>query len=537
MRFHSLAVPIAIIVAYAGYANAQEKRIPIKYRSSGNVYLDGGSAEGVAVGDHLTVLSHGDKAAEIEVVFVSEHSASCRVISEARPVGAGDLAVLAAKTTAPVEASPTVAAPPAPVATVSPEVRLPSKEAAVPWARARGGFSLGWYRMWDHSPAAYDFEQRMGRGDLSLWDMWGKPYQFNLRLRSGQNIRMRPPGFEGIPRDERRDRLYEAALRYDPRGGSFMWEAGRIGSSAVAIGYLDGVLAAYRPTSSLEVGGFFGNRPNIERYAFVSSGLKYGGFFRVANGSKYAPGDYDALVAVVREFAGSEVSREYAAVQGRLAAMNGRLTSFQWAEIDLNTGWRQELAGQNVQLSNLSVAVNYRVTSAFQAGISYDQRRNYWTDDVRSLPEILFDKYLHQGLRASFDVSRPNSFGFSGSVGLRSEDRNSTSSHSFGAGFRHPKLFGLYASVDGSGYTNPSTSGYLGTVRLGKTLKSASVDAAYGASYYKLTLQGGSRLNQWGRATGRFNLPHHVYFQGDLEYDVGDDAKGPRALLELGYRF
>ncbi|MFI5183138.1 MAG: hypothetical protein ACHQNV_01975 [Vicinamibacteria bacterium] len=528
-------VSLAVVLAISGGASAQEKRIPIKYRSSANVYLDGGSADGLAVGDHLTVLSRGDKAAEIEVVFVSEHSASCRVISEARPVGAGDLAVLAPTVPVPLESGATVAEAPV-AATPPPEVgRAP--QAAVPWARARGGFSVGWYRMWDHTATAYDFEQRTARADLSLWDLWGRPYQFNLRLRSGQNIRLAPPGFEDIPRNERNDRLYEAAVRYDPRDGPFMWEAGRIGSSPVGIGYLDGGLAAYRPSSSLEVGGFFGNRPNIERYAFVPSGKKYGAFLRAANGSTYAPGDYDALVAVVREFAGAEVSREYASFQGRLAAMNGRLTSFQWAEVDLNSGWREELAGQKVQLSNLSVAVNYRVTSVFQAGLSYDQRRNYWTDDIRSLPEILFDKYLHQGLRASFDVSRPNSFGFSGSLGFRSEDQNSTSSQSFAAGFRHPRVLGLYLSVDGSGYTNPSTSGYLGSVRLGKTLKSASIDAAYGASHYTLKLQGGSRFNQWVRATGRFNLPQHLYFQGDVEYDTGDDAKGPRALLELGYRF
>jgi hypothetical protein len=536
MRPQFILVPLAIVLAVSGYANAQEKRIPIKYRSSGNVYLDGGSADGLAVGDRLTVLSHGDKGAEIEVVFVSEHSASCRILSEARPVGAGDLAVLAPKAAAPVEALRPAAEAPAPPAEASPEVRLPSKTAA-PWTRARGGFSVGWYRMWDGTATSYDFEQRTARADLSLWDILGKPYQFNLRLRSRQDVRMRPPGFEDIPRDQRKDRLYEAALRYDPKDGSFRWEAGRIGSSPMGIGYLDGVLAAYRPSSSLEVGGFFGNRPNIEGYASVASGKKYGGFFRVANGSTYAPGDYDALVAVVREFAGSEVSREYAAFQGRLAKMNGRLTSFQWAEVDLNTGWREELAGQKVQLSNLSLAVNYRVTPEVQAGISYDQRRNYWTDDIRSLPEILFDKYLRQGLRANFDVSRPNSLGFSGSVGLRSEDKTSTSSHSFGAGLRHPKLLGLYVSLDGSGYTNPTTSGYLGTLRLGKTLKSASVDVAYGASYYTLKLLGGSRLNQWGRATGRFNLPQHFYLQGDLEYDRGDDMKGPRALVELGYRF
>ncbi len=269
----------------------------------------------------------------------------------------------------------------------------------------------------------------------------------------------------------------------------------------------------------------------------MPSGLKYGGFFRLANGSTWAPGDYDAVVAVAREFAGSEVNREYASLQGRISAANGRLTSFQWAEVDLNTGWREELAGQKVQLSNLSLSANYRVSTSLQAGLSYDQRRNYWTDDIRTLPEILFDKYLHQGFRGSFDVSRPTGVGFGANVGYRSEDQNGKSSFSFGAGLRHPRFLGLFASVDASGYTNPDTNGYLATARFGKTIGSAFIDLAYGVSHYTLKLQGGTRLNQWGRTTARFNLPHRFYFQGDLEYDVGDDTKGPRALLELGYRF
>jgi hypothetical protein len=36
---------------------------------------------------------------------------------------------------------------------------------------------------------------------------------------------------------------------------------------------------------------------------------------------------------------------------------------------------------------------------------------------------------------------------------------------------------------------------------------------------------------------GRAELGHRVYMQGDLEYDGGDDLKGPRAFLEAGIRF
>jgi hypothetical protein len=357
-----------------------------------------------------------------------------------------------------------------------------------------------------------------------------------MRFRSRQDVRTRPASFDNTPRDERRDRLYELSLRYEPKEGPILWEAGRIGSSPMGIGYLDGVLAAYRPTQQFQVGGFFGNRPDIEGYSPQSKGRKYGGFLRLTSGTTYAPGNYDAQVAGIQEYSGGELSRQYLSYQGRLAA-GTRFTSFQWAEIDVNTGWRQAVANQGAQLSNLSLSASYRVSPSVQAGLSYDQRRNYWTQELRSLPEILFDKYLHQGFRARFDVFRPSALGASGSFGVLLDEKDQSKSYSWGAGLRHPRLLGLFASVDGAGFTNPTTNGYVASARLGRTLHAAQIDLSYGASYYSFKGTTDTRLNQWGRLSGRFDLPHRVYLQTDAEYDTGDDVKGPRAVIELGYRF
>jgi len=526
---------VAFLVVSTAMAPAQERRLPVKYRSSTSVYLDGGSADGLAVGDRVSVQSRGETIAELEVVFLSERSASCRVLSEKRPVQAGDVAIVKAKAPAAAqEATPgpgaVVEAPP--VATAS-----PTAAAETPWARARGGVSLGLYRFWDNTPTAYGFEQRTGRADLSLWDIAGKPLQFNLRLRSRQDLRHRPPGFSEAPRDERRDRLYELSLLYDPPKGALHVEAGRIGASSIGIGYLDGALAGYRPFGALELGGFYGNRPDLERLKVAPAGRKYGGFLRLAGRSAFAPGPYEGLVAVVREFSGSQVSREYVAYEGRF--VKGAFTSFQWAEMDVNRDWRERRAGTLYQLSNLSISGAYRLSSSLQASASYDQRKNYWTADTRPLPDVLFDSFLHQGFRAGFDLSRPDKLGFSGSFGLRQDEKDSAQSYSWMAGVRHPRLSSLhlYLSLDASGFTNPTTDGYLFSARVSKPLRRGQVDFGYGGSIYKIRDRGESRLNQWLRANGRIDIVRHLYFQADLEYDTGDDVKGFRFLGELGYRF
>jgi hypothetical protein len=526
---------LTILSTTLATALAAERRIPVKYRSSTSAYLDGGTVDGLAVGDHLTVVSRGETIADLEVVYASEHSASCSVTSERRPVSAGDVAILPERAAPPPE---TLAAPPArpSTTTASAGAPAPAPTTSIPWARARGGVSFGWYRLWDDTSANFGFEQRNARGDLSLWDIWGKPYQFNLRFRSRQDIRTQTPSFDNIPRNERRDRLYELSLRYQPNEGPIVWEAGRIGSSPMGIGYLDGVLAAFRPTQQFQIGGFFGNRPDIDGYSPLSKGRKYGTFLRLTSGTTYAPGSYDAQVAAVREFSGSDLSREYVSFQGRLAS-GTRFTSFQWAEVDLNTGWRQDVAPSKVQLSNLSLSASYRVSPSVEAGVSYDQRRNYWTQELRSLPEILFDKYLHQGFRARLDLFRPDALGAWGSFGVVLEERDQSKSYSWGVGLRHPRIGGFFASIDASGFTNPATDGYVASARLGRTVRGAQMDLSYGASYYSFRSTTDTRLNQWARLSGRFDFPGRVYLQADLEYDRGDDVKGPRAVIELGYRF
>lgn len=84
----ALAVTL-LLPAVARPADGGELRV--RYRSAENVYLDAGAAAGLAVGDRLEVVRDGVEIATLEVVFVAQHSASCRIESESTPVAVGDL--------------------------------------------------------------------------------------------------------------------------------------------------------------------------------------------------------------------------------------------------------------------------------------------------------------------------------------------------------------------------------------------------------------------------------------------------------------
>jgi hypothetical protein len=527
---------IALTFLAAG-ASASELRLEVKYRSVETVYLAGGSADGLVVGDRLRILSRSEAIGEVEVVYLAEHSASCKVLRESRPVQAGDAAVIEKVAAAAPELS-VVDVLPAAAPDTLPRAAASARSEPVPWARARGGVSLGWNKLWDHTENAFDFEQRTGRFDLGLWEIGGLPLQFSARARSRQDLRARPPGFEDIPSSERRDRIYEMAMRYEPQGGRFSLEAGRVGVTSLGIGYLDGAAGEMRLVGSLRLGGFFGNRADVERFSLFQSGRKYGGYLRFAGGGALWPGNYDVLVSGVRELAGSEVSREYLGYQGRLAARG--FTFSQWLELDLLRGWRQGTDGQTTQLSNVSLSASYRMTPGSSLGLSYDQRRNYRTAETRTVPEIVFETFLHQGFRGSLDAARSGGIGASAFFGVRLQDQQADTAYSFGAGLRHPNLLSsrLSGSLDASGFTNGSTNGYQGSARIGRRAGAVTTDLAWGLSSYTFKSASGlRRLNQWLRLSARGEFAQGFWLYGEGEYARGDDVQGPRASLEIGYRF
>ncbi len=349
------------------------------------------------------------------------------------------------------------------------------------------------------------------------------------------------------PQDERTDRLYEVALRYEPPSDRVGFEVGRIGIYRfVGIGYLDGFLGRFRPLPAVQVGAFGGRVADVDGLGFNGTGSKYGGFVRLVPGGRYATGGYDVMLAFVRENADGDVSREYLSLESRFGK-GSRWSLFQRAELDLNTGWRKDLTANSVQFSNVSLSGNLRMTPSTSAFVSYDTRRNYRYYVNRDVPEDVFDDLLHQGLRAGLNLSKPGGFGATAGFGMslkepdpRHPELDVANAYSGNAGVRHSNLFssGFSAGIDGSGFSNGYTDGGLLMARLGRRFAAGHmVDLSFGRSVYRVKLTEEDRSTQWLRVTGRGELGHRVYLQGDFEYDSGDDLKGPRGFLELGVVF
>ena len=515
-------------------APARTGPITVTYRSASAVYVSVGRTAGLAVGDRLALQSGSERIAELEVLFLADHSSSCRVVAETRPVKPGDKLVrLGAPRPAPVadatrEFNVTEPEDPTPVAYGT---TTPARDASQRRARVTGGASLGLGGFQDSSGSGRNVQEQAARADVAARDIMGLPLEARVRM-SGRRIERDGLRSLTVKANETRQRLYEAAMTWAPAGGAFSAAAGRMGGGAFAgMGYLDGVMAQARAASGVHVGGFFGRTPDALDVG-VPTGSKYGAFVRF---SRQGRSPAELSVAGAREFAGSEISREFIGQHAQVRS--GNVWLYERVEIDLNNGWRRERAGTTVDVSEARALLTWRASPDTDVTFSYDRSRNYWNALTRSVSSDLFDRRLRQAARADVQLSRPGGVGvwFGGSV--RTEEGNEEIAYAGHAGLRSPRFASIDLSLEGSWFSALSTRGMLVIARAGRPLRGGHrLDLSYTANRYE-TGGGGWAMSQWLRASGYAQGFGQAFGRIDVEYAIQDPLPGVRGLFEIGYRF
>ena len=67
-----------------------ESVLSVKYLSAENVYITGGKLDGINLGDQYAVIRDAKSIADIEVIYVADHSASCKVLKKEIGIQIGD---------------------------------------------------------------------------------------------------------------------------------------------------------------------------------------------------------------------------------------------------------------------------------------------------------------------------------------------------------------------------------------------------------------------------------------------------------------
>ena len=188
-----------------------------------------------------------------------------------------------------------------------------------------------------------------------------------------------------------------------------------------------------------------------------------------------------------------------------------------------------------------------RFSPSVTAVLSYDGLRNYRDYFTRDVPEQIFDDLLHQGFRGSLYLGqrlRPERHRWlrpsparaqQGAPGPDLELLLLQRRHSA----RQPVLEGHLARTPTSTPSRTRPRGYLVTAQAGKRFRRGhQFDLGYGRSLYQV-----HETRASSDAPSTFGSPaagtsgRHVYLMADVEYDRGDDLRGPRGFFEIGYQF
>jgi len=514
-----------------------KKVFEINYLSTENVYLKGGRASGLKEGDRLGILrDNKDLIAAIEVVFLADHSASCKILKSNQTIEASDVAVLFPQNGDSRQSLPDTWLP---GSTRNMSERSAERRASAPLARLRGSVSLQYFHLEDQTANGLDFSQTTFRINATARELWGKDYSFRARTRMRRNQRARDYLANNIPANEFRNRVYELSFGYDDRNALFNFRVGRIYSMPLSgVGNVDGGQFQLNVSRKFRTGILIGSQPDRFDSSIQPSLQKYGLYLNYASGD-FGRNVFATTLAAVAEYQGSTVSREYLYLQNSYGG-GGRLSLFQMLELDINRNWREELAGQKVTISNFFLSARYRFFEALSAGLIFDNRQNYYTIEFLKADDFFLDDSIRTGLRANITLRLPGNFRFYGEASARRWAKENTISNSFAAGLSRDRfLFSpLSISLFGSMDSDLLSEGFITGGQLEwRFVQGHRFNISYFKYDYTITAVQLDRRNDVYRLGAYWMWLRHLFLSGQFEYARGDDLEGPRFFLETGYLF
>jgi hypothetical protein len=532
-------VTIMGVFVLSAIVAAQDKVFVVRYLSAENVYLNGGSADGLAVGHRLLLTRNNECTTELEVVFVAEHSASCTMTVDSCGIAVGDRVKLTSSII-----QDTI---PALIDTVDKTVVSDSMVTPPPKAKSfarpappkvTGSAAFLLYYLNDQGSSNLDFTQATARLNLKARRLFDREITLNLRTRGRYDQRQRAYNSQ-VERNAWENRIWEMSLTYDSPHSSVNMYAGRILPRRVAsAGYLDGLLVENRLTDRTHLGVFAGSRPSWAYDASAVSLQKAGGYITFVSGE---PGHsyLEQTLAGIGEYHAFNVSRELVSLQGRFdhAAQWG---GYHTIEIDFNRSWRKEKTGESFTLSSVYLGGWCRITPGIRANISYDNRVNYWSYDTRNTVDSLFDDHLRQGVRGQLDIMLPAHFQSSLSYGLRKRQGDTDPTRSYSVNVNKSGLWRntTRAFVQYAGFDGPFEHGYNYSARLSDFVTgSLLMGIGYGAYSYIANADLSHRTSNWYEITGQADLGRRYFLSLSAQQNSGDDIDGLRLQSEIGWRF
>jgi hypothetical protein len=510
----------------------------ILYLSSSSVYVGKGSADGLTEETVLTVHRDGRELGRLQVSYLAEHSASCKIVLAGNALALGD--EVRFLPTAPLFVDPDLGKPEPIKPWEGKPLELAEREAV---SELSGRAALEWKLFKDGGDTGEDFQQPALSLRLNAKRIWNRPLDFRLRLRSKYSERSRVIDADR-PETEWLHRLYEAALVWNDETRPYTLSLGRLYTRDLsAAGNWDGLQIDWRLDERWRVGVLYGGDPGRTDSEPDFANTKLGAYLAFEQGQVGRRG-LRASLGAVGSYADGEVSRELLALRGTL--WRDKLSLVGGAELDLNRDWREEAAGESSTLSRLNTLLRYRASETLSLNLAYDRYASVRDALNQEIPDSLWTDLRQSGLRAGIDYRLFGFMRLGGSVGFRDRDDRPDGVHLpiYANGYlgmsdlanSGVSLRLAYAFAD-SRYTRshvPSLDlsrsfGMKLNLGLGLGLQSYEGTAAESAL--------GTLSGQWLRLRGGYRINRHLRLQGYYGFDSGDILEGSQVMAKLAYRF
>jgi len=509
----------------------------VRYVTLEAVYFNGGTADGIRIGDKVWVMRNGQRLLQLEVKHIAEHSASCLLNQSVNVTIPIDEVIIWSipqseflKRTQPPEATKEDTAK---ISTMHKPWSEPQRAASRRRSEKdafNGQISLQTFGQKDKSahfiePAAY-FRFRLDHPA-------GLPWRLSTRLRSSQNYRQ--INASGLQKQPAIHRVYEIALEYVSPQMPVEIAAGRLLRSDMrGVGYLDGIAFAYRPNKIWKFGIFAGAEPAPRRAGFDFDEKKIGGFLQM---QKTAGKNSELRFAAsgIGRYLHGEISRESLTAEIDFILAR-RLYLSQYVELDLNRYWRREMNGGAMDLSNAYFNATYYPRSWISFQTSYDARRLVRTRENKSISDSLFDHSLRQGWRASVAV-QPTALTRIAFDGGWQGNEEASDLRSAGLTFNMWNLrrSGVGLNARFAYFGDANSSSYYPAMDLSRRFFGIIYLTAGGGAFIS-NRQNQTQRDPWERLRLDANLNHRIYLSLTAENFHGDTMKFVRGFVDLGWR-
>jgi hypothetical protein len=403
----------------------------VKHASSEAVYLDGGSNDGLSIGEILSIRKAIDspEIAQIEIESVTPHSAAGKILTAGAAVIPGDIALLSTEEMQKQKQSDDAKKYPQTISftqgnPLDEEVRESLPRRPMPEinrVRGRVGFDFGYMRQdGGISSSLYGITARVDATRLggTYWNLRGY-YRGYLHSRGGGN--KRPMLVDLV------NRTYHLGFTYDNPNSHWVAGAGRLLVPwASSLDTLDGFYLGRR-YGRATFGIFAGSAPDPTSWNY-NPNRQMGGSFVNFEGGSFDSLRLSSTVGIGLTRVGWHPDRQFAFFQNGFSYKR-YLSIYSDMQADLINPIRNSsdlIQGKReLALSKSYLTVRLQPLKRLSFDISHNYFRNIPTFDERLLSTGLLDKYLFQGLSGGFRLDLPYKFAIYSTIGRssRSDDK------------------------------------------------------------------------------------------------------------------